>query len=333
MPQFWRDLVDSLVRPPVARYTEEHLEDRVLNSKKLVYVREDFKLFCEENNSLLPVSRWVPVDNHFSNDKDATKIPVVLICHGNASCRLEALGSIDLYMSLGFCIYGFDFNGCGQSRRAPTLEEQNCVTLGATEIHDIATVVKHIRSDTRLGSVVLHARSMGSVAALRYCLLLDSNIACMICDSPFARLDRLCIDIVKNSVPKCPTVLIRSILRLLNRSIRKRTDNTMNIYDLDQESILPTLSVPVLFIHAQHDSLIPHQHCVDLHDLVPDHLKTHCKMISLPVGDHNSERPPFVDIEISEFLNKHIGFDHYSDFMDITPDQKARIFEEHERMY
>ena len=73
----------------------------------------------------------------------------------------------------------FDFAGCGKS-------EGEWVSLGYKEHHDLAGIIKHMKSCYSIGPISLWGRSMGAVTAILYAERNYKEISSLILDSPFS---------------------------------------------------------------------------------------------------------------------------------------------------
>ena len=100
-------------------------------------------------------------------EKRPTRTLVYL--HGNASSRVEALGSLSLALTLGFDVLAPDCAGSGVSDGAH-------VSLGWHERDDVVALLARERSLGRdLGAVALWGRSMGAATAVLYCRRADMS--------------------------------------------------------------------------------------------------------------------------------------------------------------
>lgn len=62
-----------------------------------------------DKGELLVGSHYILKDR-YSVDK---RLPCVVICHGNAGCRVDANGPALALLSRGITCFCFDFSGCG----------------------------------------------------------------------------------------------------------------------------------------------------------------------------------------------------------------------------
>ena len=146
----------------------------------------------------------------------------MVVCHGNAGCRVDANGPALSLLSRGISCFCFDFSGCGLSggdlvtlgakeaadldaarapsaapRRAPApLRSQHSSSCVVVHMHP-AQVVKHLRAEGRVANLALWGRSMGAATSLIYAAQ-NLSIAGLVLDSPFTRLTDLIRDIVSD---------------------------------------------------------------------------------------------------------------------------------------
>ena len=66
------------------------------------------------------------------------------------------------------------------------------------EAEDVVAVVDHLKRDYGLNRYGLWGRSMGSVTALLYASGKAPDAACVVADSPFVNIKRLCYDLVRD---------------------------------------------------------------------------------------------------------------------------------------
>lgn len=64
------------------------------------------------------------------------------------------------------------------------------------ERDDLASVIRHIRTDPQVGPLALWGRSMGAATALLYGAVDGGRtVGCLVLDSPFADLEELFIEL------------------------------------------------------------------------------------------------------------------------------------------
>lgn len=106
----------------------------------------------------------------------------VIICHGYRTPRARMRPVALLEYAHGFNVLTFDFRGHGESAAAAT-------SGGAAEVHDLRAAVDlaAAQPETLPRRIVLHGFSMGAATALL--LAPHPDVAAIVADSPYARLD------------------------------------------------------------------------------------------------------------------------------------------------
>lgn len=83
----------------------------------------------------------------------------VVICHGNACCRLDAFHQVHCFLPLNIAVCCFDFSGSGMSGG-------EYVSLGFFERDDLASVIQNLRERRAYTRVGVWGRSMGATTAV-----------------------------------------------------------------------------------------------------------------------------------------------------------------------
>jgi uncharacterized protein len=110
--------------------------------------------------------------------------PTVVICHGYRITRTYLRPVAALEYKYGYNILLFDFRGHGDSESAAT-------SGGNAEVHDLeaALTVASQQPETLPGRIIIHGFSMGASVALL--TPPRPEVAAIIADSPYARLDEI----------------------------------------------------------------------------------------------------------------------------------------------
>jgi pimeloyl-ACP methyl ester carboxylesterase len=210
--------------------------------------------------------------------------------HGNSSARVEVIPQLSYLLSLGLAVFAFDFAGSGKS-------DGSHVSLGYFEREDLMCVIAHLRATNVVSTIALWGRSMGAATALMHGDR-DPSIACMILDSSFADLTRLCEELVEKGKEQgihVPGIVTNLAIRILQSSVKKQAN--FNIRDISPIAHADKCFIPALFVAGEHDDFINKKHSQDIHDrYVGD------KNIIIVEGDHNSPRPKFMFDSVSIFL-------------------------------
>ncbi len=199
--------------------------------------------------------------------------PTIIICHGYHISR-EYLRSTTAYVysMFGCNLLLFDFRGHGESDRA-------AISLGNGEVHDLqaAITVASQQPETFPGAIVLHGFSMGAAVALL--VPPRPEVAAIIADSPYARLDDILRRFIVNIITEkntwwsplfqrlhvmMPAVAwtIVEIGALVFRvrygySLIARPDRGLKQWKSLSNAQPQPAYPPILLIHGEQDSVIP----------------------------------------------------------------------------
>jgi pimeloyl-ACP methyl ester carboxylesterase len=210
----------------------------------------------------------------------ATACNVVIYCHGNSGCRLDAMDIVPLLLLQGICVVALDFCGSG-------LSSGDYVTLGWNEQKDLSAVVAFLRSDKspfNVARIALWGRSMGAVTTLLY-VHKDPSIAAVVLDSPYSDLPLLCRQLVSHVVTiKIPGFAVSTGLKIVRSSVKSRAG--VDISELTPIKFVAACQTPALFVHGEQDDFVQPLHTKALHELYGGD-----KALHLVEGDHNAPRP------------------------------------------
>lgn len=279
----YQELVNAIIRPPRAKYTEDHLGPPAFTFLGKRFTRTDFTL-CTNRGLNLQCSHWEPIE------RTAAMIPVVIYMHGNASARVEVLPQLTCLLALGVAVFAFDFAGSGKS-------DGEHVTLGFYEREDLMCVVAHLRATDVVSTIALWGRSMGAVTSLLHGDR-DPSIAAMVLDSPFSDLRLLCeqmVDKARDQGITVPGFVSSAAIRMIRGSVLRQAE--FDIKDVSPITHVPHCFIPALFVAAEDDDFITKSHSLSLHDAYAGD----ANMIVVD-GDHNTQRPRFMFDSVSIFL-------------------------------
>lgn len=183
-----------------------------------------------------PEGSILKAEDHWFAAEDGTKlhswfvrhdkaIGTLLLFHGNAGNLSHRAEVIRRHRQSGFNVFIFDYRGYGRSEGTPT---ETGVYNDGRAAYDYLIKVPGVDS-TRL---ILFGTSLGGAVAVD--VALHRKPAAMILESTFSSAR----DVAKVAYPFLP---IRFILRS----------------ELDSESKIRSISVPLLFLHGVRDSIIP----------------------------------------------------------------------------
>ncbi|KAJ8613153.1 hypothetical protein CTAYLR_004810 [Chrysophaeum taylorii] len=307
-------IVRAYIRPPRADYELAALGPRAFVFGDRSYARRD-KEIRNARGRLVRYSVWREVSKsrtqskHFArpderkepeppsgddeNDERAPRATIVY-AHGNASSRVEGLSQLSLALSLGRGVQFVALDCCGSG-----LSEGEFVSLGLKEQDDVVAVLDAERA--ALGKVALWGRSMGAVTTLLVSATRDPDVAAVVCDSAYASLRDLSLDVARRGAASLPTFVARSALRWIRDSVLRRAD--FDIFDVDALKHAPECAAPAFFICAADDNFVEASHTARLHDALGSDVKELC----VCPGSHNSTRPTEAFDRVEAFLRNALG--------------------------
>lgn len=272
--QGYQELVNAIIRPPRAEYSEEDLGPVEFKIATKLFRRSDLQL-TNPRGMVLQCSHWEPVD------RAAAGLPCLIYLHGNSSCRVEATSVLTVALCSGLTVFAFDFAGSGQSGG-------DWVSLGFYERDDLQTVTDYLRSTRAVTTIGLWGRSMGAATALLHGDR-DPSIAGLVLDSAFADLDQLALEMVERGRQEglnVPGFVVKAALAMIRSSVQKRAG--FSTKELAPIRHADKCYIPALFAAAENDDFILPHHSQQIFDRYAGD-----KNIVTVSGDHNSPRPSF----------------------------------------
>eukprot|EP00747_Dinoflagellata_sp_TGD_P117383 gnl/TRDRNA2_/TRDRNA2_172592_c1_seq4.p1 gnl/TRDRNA2_/TRDRNA2_172592_c1~~gnl/TRDRNA2_/TRDRNA2_172592_c1_seq4.p1 ORF type:complete len:561 (-),score=90.89 gnl/TRDRNA2_/TRDRNA2_172592_c1_seq4:170-1852(-) len=264
-------LWNLIIRPPRRRYDISRLGPKEFRLWSCTVKRLDFTL-RNPRGMQLKCSHFVP---HVKGNNDPK--PVVIYLHANASCRLEALQFVPLFLPLGISLFTFDFAGTGES-------DGEYISLGYYERDDLAECIEYLRKTGKVSAIGLWGRSMGAVTALLHADR-DHSIGGMVLDSPFCNLRQLATELAQSEYVsvKVPNWLLSGALSLVR--LRLKSLCGFDIDALAPDRHVGETFVPAFFIAAREDDFVSPSHAQRLFDCYNGD-----KELEIVEGDHNSPR-------------------------------------------
>jgi len=268
-------LWNLIIRPPRRRYDVARLGPKEFRLWSCSVKRVDVTL-TNPRGMKIKCSHFTP---NFGADSEKEPRPVVIYLHANASCRLEALPLVPLFLPLGISLFTFDFAGCGES-------DGEYISLGFFERDDLAVCVDYLRNTGMVSAIGLWGRSMGSVTALMHADR-DHSIGGIVLDSPFCSLRQLASELAQSDYlsVKIPSWLLSGALALGRMRIQSLCD--FDIDALAPENHVSGSFIPAMFIAARGDDFIAPHHTQHLYEAYNGD-----KELEMVEGDHNSPRSP-----------------------------------------
>jgi len=272
--ELWR----SVIRPSRWTYQASELGPPLFRLGEKDFERKDLQL-KNGRGQVLECS-------HFAS-ATGERQPCVVFCHGNSSCRLEALRVVPYLLLLDVGVFCMDFSGSGNS-------EGEYISLGLQEEKDLAVAIRHLRRSGRVTSVGLWGRSMGAATAILRAAK-DRCIAGCVLDSPFVSLRVVAEELVGQAVSVVPQFVLDMALEMVRGECVSRAG-------FDPDAVLPKRSAPLAkcpaFFGVAHDDnfVLPH-HTQDLYDAWGGE-----RCIRRFGGGHNGDRPAEFMREAARFL-------------------------------
>ena len=276
----------AIIRPPRDEYIEEELGFPNFTIENRRYIRKDFELLNFQGY-LLKVSMIEPDPKERPQDI----MPCVIYLHANASSRIEGLHvrRFLLKRNINLCI--FDFEGSG-------LSEGEYISLGYHEKHQVKNIVDFVEKYPGVGKIGLWGRSMGAATTLIYANM-DKRIKAIVVDSPFEDFRKLAKEMVLGQI-KLPGFLVEGAISIIGKSVKNR--NGMDINDIKAIDAVKNCDIPIIFIHAKDDELVPYHHSEDL----IKNYKGKNKILKTVNGGHNGRRVNHLMEYVGDFFAKHL---------------------------
>ena len=174
----------------------------------------------------------------------------IVLVHDAAGTRSDPTqGLLDLqrdYLRRGLNVLSFDLRGRGES-------EGHHDHLGAAELADVEAAIAYARRRGPLYPLVLHGFGMGAALALMIAAR-DPGVAGVIADSPFASMRSH----LRREYEHWPVLVFLLAVWLARRLFHADIDAVTPIL------VIPQLTQPVFYIHAEEDPEVPVEHTLNL---------------------------------------------------------------------
>ena len=282
----YESLWKAIIRPPRDDYEEEELGSPIFTIEKRHYIRKDFELLNFQGY-LIKVSMIEPD----IRERPQEIMPCVIYLHANASSRIEGLHIRRFLLKRNINLCVFDFQGSGMS-------EGEYISLGYHEKYQVKNIVDFVEKYPGVGKIGLWGRSMGASTSLIYSSM-DKRIKATVADSPFEDFRKLAKEMVLSQV-KVPGFLVEGAISIIGKSVKNR--NGMDINEIKAIESVKKCDIPVIFIHARDDELVPYHHSEDL-------LKNYSgkiKELKSVNGGHNGRRPTSLLEYVGDFFAMHL---------------------------
>ncbi len=235
-------------------------------------------------------------DGGGAGDAALADVPCVVYCHGNSSCRVEALNALRVAFEAGATLCALDCAGSGVS-------DGEYVSLGHFEQYDVQAVCEHLRAHRRAGRIALWGRSMGAVACLLDASRNDPLLAAVVSDSAFASLPELAGELVaKAAGTSAASVLFDTALSHVSASVQYRAGFTLDA--CCPRASLAACCAPVLLLHGADDAFIGPDHARRLEAACGAACERELRVFD--GGTHASTRPAEVLALAAVWLRRHL---------------------------
>src|SRR6266568_1057944 len=207
------------------------------------------------------------------------RAPTAIICHGYRASRVYLRPAAVVAYNFGYNVLLFDFRGHGESDSVAT-------SGGNAEVRDLQAAITAAsqQPETLPGKIIIHGFSMGASVALL--TTPHPEVAAIIADSPYARLDQILRQIVRYRLAQESTSWIPPLNRLrslfpavawatvaastivfrlrFGHALVARPDMSFKRCRARAKSVLQLHQTPILLIHAAGDEIIPIAHARQL---------------------------------------------------------------------
>ncbi|RQM27138.1 hypothetical protein B5M09_004441 [Aphanomyces astaci] len=301
----YQGLVHTVIRPPRSHYALDDLgPSTCIFAHNLLVGREDFTL--RNDKGLAVECSWWKPQHHHRHATTETRMPCIVVLHGNSSSRLGCMETLFHSLAAGFTVCAIDFSGSGLSEvlSTPPSRSSSSYRHVHREIDGRSVQVGSFPLDPPclnvVRSIILWGRSMGAVASI-LCAAEEADdvaggacITAMVLDSPFSSLKQLAMDLVDDGKLNVPKFAVSIVMRFLRRDIQRRAK--FDMFQLTPKAVIHKCAVPAFFAIGSQDELVSPSHVQLLHD----RHRGPKELLMFP-GGHNSVRP-------TEFFARAVNF-------------------------
>ena len=221
----------------------------------IFYLRRDFtKAPPNASDHFIPVDKDISISCRFYTHSQSS--PSIIFFHGNGEVVSDYDYIAPMYNQLGINLFVADYRGYGASQGSPTFSN----TISDAPI--IFTAFTDLLSESHYsGGIFVMGRSLGSISAIEITHRYHEQIKGLIIESGFASI-----------------VNLLSHLGLPAKSL--------GIKDVDFPNLakIRAITMPMLIIHGEYDSLIPPSEAEALFTASATRDK---RLVIIPKADHN----------------------------------------------
>jgi len=235
------------------------LDYSVLDTRELLqfvfYPRRDWATPPPRaTDHMVPVEAGIEVScRYYPAD---SKAPALLYFHGNGEVACAYDGIAPFYNEIGISLFVADYRGYGRSGGTPTFSNT------AADAYPIYRYFrKMLDAGGHTGRVFIMGRSLGSQSAIELAANCQDEVSGLVIESGFAQQSRL----------------------LMYLGVSVALDG-LDEFDALALKRIRGITLPVLIIHGEFDTIIPHSEAVMLHNCLGSKDK---KLVTIPGADHN----------------------------------------------
>ncbi|HBV87209.1 MAG TPA: alpha/beta hydrolase [Desulfosporosinus sp.] len=182
----------------------------------------------------------------------------VILVHGIASDRWQAMKFSDMYLDMGFNVLAYDSRKHGSSGG-------NDITLGYFEKIDLDNIVKWVKWVNPKAIIGVHGESLGAITALLQAELdqRKKNVNFYVVDCPYSDLRellniKLTGDLRPRFQPYGEFILFYANIVALRKS-------NFSLHAVSPITVIGDIKTPIMFIHGSNDTFIPASMSLELY--------------------------------------------------------------------
>ncbi len=212
----------------------------------------------------------VSIDGENGKDLNALKLSnydtshsYIILCHPFSETPRDMARYAHRFFDIGFNVYLPEARGYGESKYGKT-------TLGYEDYKDIIKWVDYIVESDKDAKIFVFGVGMGGTSALMTAdKNLPENVKGIIADCPYSDLN----DLFKHNIKEIYNLPAFPVVQLA--SVYNKVANGWSFSDFNvKESVIKT-QVPILFIQAGEDQVVPAAQINDLYDIITEKNSEH----------------------------------------------------------
>lgn len=223
-----------------------------------------------QENIKIQTDDGISLDGWLVKQSENSKGTVIYL-HGVGDCKTDGIPITQMLHRERYHVFLYDSRRHGESGG-------NYCTYGWYEKRDLSTVIDYLhgRNDLKIGNIRLFGTSMGAAVALQAAAV-DDRIKGVIAEASFTDLRTVSVDYQRRII-KLPWHFLRNVAMSRSQSIAH-----FKARDVSPLEAVNTLTIPVLFIHGENDSLIKCEYSKTLYEAANEPKQ----LLIVRNGDHN----------------------------------------------